>query len=115
MWLYTELGLDLPAVGERAPGPEFPFPRRYQTMVISTADPFLAIPSPDPIRQREEYFPILARFVARLREAEDESLDGATVGVEGVDPTPFITEWFEHLAADVSVRLCSRDRLMNIA
>jgi hypothetical protein len=71
-WLYTELGIDLPVLDTGSSSPSNP----HET--------------------------ILARYVARLEEAEEESLDGEVLGVEGVDPTVEVMEWSEGLKSEVS-------------
>ena len=60
-----------------------------------------------PLISEGQYEQILARFVARWEEAEDEALEGDTLGVEGVDPTESIMEWAEKLKAEVRLRICS--------
>lgn len=46
---------------------------------------------------------IFARFVVRLEEAEvhGEPIEGTHVGLEGVDPTPALTEWAENLRVEL--------------
>ena len=64
----------------------------------------LALPTPDVTSEpvtTSEYEQILARFVARWEEAEDEGLEGDTLGVEGVDPTTDIMEWAETLKTEL--------------
>jgi len=98
-WLYTELGIPLPRPGEPVPSSkEFPYPRPFRSAVAGRQDPFVVAPTPDPERQRREYFPLFSEFVGKLQEAEEGREVG---GVEGVDPTLVLIEWFEHLKTDV--------------
>jgi protein regulator of cytokinesis 1 len=100
-WLYTELGILLPMASEPLPSTaEFPYPKPFQSKVGRRTDPFRVMPSPDPERQRREYMPLFAAYVSKLQEAVDEGREAG--GVEGVDPTPTLIEWFEHLKSDVS-------------
>lgn len=95
----------LPSIGDPIPGEEeFPFPHTPATTNFSTSpsDPFVVASLPDPQQQRRVYFPVFAKYVARLQEAADEELEGETVGVEGIEPTLSLVDWFERLVTDVS-------------
>jgi hypothetical protein len=46
------------------------------------------------------YDAILARYVSRLTEGDDEAFE--TLGVEGVDPTLDVMEYFDSLKTEVS-------------
>ena len=99
-WLYTELGIALPSPGDPTPSSqEFPYPRAFRSAAAGRQDPFTVTPAPDPERQRREYFPLFAMFVSKLQEVEEGQEVG---GIEGVDPTLVLVEWFEHLKTDVS-------------
>lgn len=102
-WLYAELGVPLPSLDSPIPGDEFPFPYPASpaNLAASTSDPFLVVQPPDTEKQRQEYFPVFARFVARLTEAADEDLDREVIGVEGVEPSLPLMDWFERLVNDV--------------
>lgn len=107
-WLFTELGVLLPLPTEPVPSmTEFPFPKPYQSKVVNKGDPFVVAPVPDPVRQRNEYFPLFAAFVSKLQEAVDEGRDVG--GIEGIDPTPILIEWFEHLKADLEEEKARRE------
>jgi protein regulator of cytokinesis 1 len=98
--LYTDLGILLPQVTDPIPSmSEFPYPRPFHSTVATRTDPFSVSPAPDPDRQRREYFPLFASFVSKLQEAVDEGRDAG--GVEGIDPSLILIEWFEHLQIDV--------------
>lgn len=99
-WLYTELGILLPLPANPIPSSkEFPYPRPFRSAVAGKQDPFSVAPTPDPERQRREYFPLFAAFVGKLQEVEEGKEVG---GVEGIDPSLVLIEWFEHLKTDVS-------------
>lgn len=99
-WLYTELGILLPTPSDPIPSAKaFPYPRAFQSKVAARSDPFIVSPAPDQGRQRKEYFPLFTAFVSKLQEAVEENRDIS--GVEGVDPTLILIEWFEHLKTDV--------------
>lgn len=99
--LYTDLGILLPQASDPIPSmKEFPYPKPFVSKVATKLDPFSVAPAPDPDRQRREYFPLFAAFVSKLQEAVDEGRDVG--GVEGIDPTVILIEWFERLQADVS-------------
>lgn len=101
-WLCAELGIPLPnLLNPVPPMEELPYPRARTEPAKDPSDPFLDVPLPDPQKQREEYYPIFAQFVARLQEAEDEELDGELIGVEKVEPSLMLMDWFERLQADV--------------
>ena len=102
-WLCTELGIPLPnLLNPVPPMDELPYPRAHTKPVNDPSDPFVDVPPPDPQKQREAYFPIFAQFVAKLQEAEDEELDGELIGVEKVEPSLALMDWFERLQSDVS-------------
>ncbi|KAG8816432.1 hypothetical protein FRC19_000363, partial [Serendipita sp. 401] len=107
-WLYTELGILLPTPADPIPSStEFPYPRPYQSKVAAKMDPFVVAPAPDPRRQRAEYFPIFAAYVGKLQEAMEEGRDPG--GVEGVDPTQMLVEWFERLKVDLEEEKTHRE------
>lgn len=98
--LYTDLEISLPSIADPIPSTaEFPYPRHYQSKVATKSDPFSVTPAPDPERQRREYFPLFAAFATKIQQAKEGEEIG---GVEGVDPTPMLIEWFERLRMDVS-------------
>ena len=99
-WLYTELGILLPLPADPTPSSkDFPYPRPFRSTVAGKKDPFSVAPTPDPERQRREYLPLFAAFVSKLQEVEEGREVG---GVEGIDPSVVLIEWFEHLKSDVS-------------
>jgi protein regulator of cytokinesis 1 len=101
-WLCAELGIPLPnPLNPIPPMDELPYPRARTKPVKDPSDPFVDVPLPDPQKQREEYYPIFAQFVAKLQEAEDEDLDGDFIGVEKVEPSLALMDWFERLQTDV--------------
>jgi len=103
-WLCAELGITLPNPLNPVPSmSELPYPRVRTKPVKDPSDPFVDVPPPDPQRQREEHYPIFVQFVARLQEAEDEELDGDLIGVEKVEPSLALMDWFERLLTDVCV------------
>ncbi|KAG8796120.1 hypothetical protein FRC17_008028, partial [Serendipita sp. 399] len=107
-WLYTELGILLPTPADPVPSTaEFPYPRPYQSKVAAKLDPFSVAPAPNLIRQRNEYLPIFAAYVGKLQEAMEEGRDSG--GVEGVDPTQMLVEWFERLKADLEEEKIRRE------
>ncbi|PVF98682.1 hypothetical protein CPB86DRAFT_814523 [Serendipita vermifera] len=107
-WLYTELGILLPISSEPLPSiTDFPYPKPFQSKVARRTDPFRVMPSPDPQRQRNEYMPLFAAYVTKLQEAVDEGREAS--GVEGVDPTPTLIEWFEHLKSDLDEEKSRRE------
>lgn len=55
------------------------------------------------------YDQILARYVARWEEAEDEGLESDTLGVEGVDPTNGVMQWAESLKVELEQRKAHRE------
>src|SRR5258708_33225086 len=101
-WFCTELGISLPNLLHPVPSTgELPYPRARTKPVSDPSDPFVDVPPPDSQKQREEYYPIFAQFIARSQEAEDEELDGALIGVEKVQPSLALMDWFERLESDV--------------
>jgi len=101
-WLCAELGIPLPNPMNPVPQmDELPYPRARTKPVSDASDPFVDVPPPDPQKQRDDYYPIFAQYVARLQEAEDEELDGDLIGVEKVEPSLALMDWFERLHSDV--------------
>jgi hypothetical protein len=101
-WLCAELGIPLPTPLHPVPSiDELPYPRAHTKPVNDPCDPFVDVTPPDAQKQREEYFPIFAQFVVRLQEAEDEELDGDLIGVEKVEPSLALMDWFERLQSGV--------------
>lgn len=101
-WLCAELGIPLPSLLQPIPPiEELPYPRARTKPVGDPSDPFVDVPPPDPQKQRQEYYPIFAQFIGRLQEAEDEELDGDLIGVEKVEPSLALMDWFERLHSDV--------------
>lgn len=101
VWFYAELGLSLPttdvcggSLGGTSPG---------------------AGPSCGKIGQSPgSYEDILARFVARWEEAEDEALEGDMLGVEGVDPTNGVMEWAEGLKSELEQLKAHRESQIQV-
>lgn len=52
-----------------------------------------------PLPSTTSYDGILARYVSRLTEGDDEAFE--TLGVEGVDPTLDVMEYFDSLKVEV--------------
>ena len=101
-WLCAELGIPLPNLLHPVPPmEELPYPRARTKPVGDPSDPFVDVLPPDPEKQREAFYPIFAQFIARLQEAEDEELDGDLIGVEKVEPSLALMDWFERLQSDV--------------
>ncbi|EJD45473.1 hypothetical protein AURDEDRAFT_184724 [Auricularia subglabra TFB-10046 SS5] len=96
-WLHTELGIPLPELDD------CDLTRTTYAHVrptsLSSDDPF-ATPQGEDITGHARVF---AQYVARLEEAENESLavDSETLGVEGVEPTVDLLAWTDRLKADL--------------
>lgn len=112
--LHEELALPLPAETEIVA-----FPRSLSGLSTpsSTSDPFISSirssfgPSSTSSKLSEDdlrsYSAIFGRFVSRLEEALDESMDldgpgNEMFGVENVEPTVGLIKWAEGLKDDVS-------------
>ncbi|KZW01124.1 hypothetical protein EXIGLDRAFT_603456 [Exidia glandulosa HHB12029] len=111
-WLHTELGIALPCLDDdplslAVFSPElglavrpFPLPKSHSISSLAQGpDPFAAPPTED----ARHCGRIFAQYVARLEEAENESLamDADTLGVEGVEPTLGLVAWAERVKYDL--------------
>ncbi|GJJ12968.1 hypothetical protein Clacol_007215 [Clathrus columnatus] len=115
-WLHEELGLTLPAESEM-----IAFPRSISgSSTLSTSDLFMtstrsssgftttttnSVIKP-PEDELQSYNAVFGRFVSRLQEASDESLDlegpgNEAFGVEDVEPTIGLMKWVEGLRHDL--------------
>ncbi|KAI0313957.1 microtubule associated protein-domain-containing protein [Amylostereum chailletii] len=120
-WLYQELGIsppeveDLPSSAGSASSLGIPpTSRPPSSLGSSSSDPFLmSTPTPgsrtkpitpaflfptsehfDPDANERAFQRIFARFAVALEEADDEALlDGRTIGLEGVEPSPGLLAW----------------------
>ncbi|TFK37089.1 microtubule associated protein-domain-containing protein [Crucibulum laeve] len=114
-WLYTELGITPPTLDDLPSSSSNSFIACVSSNVSTSShpgDPFLAsTPTPasraisiTPLLFREDILPtpeadyqrIFAKFVARMEEADDESLpetQHVPIGLENVDPTPGLLSW----------------------
>lgn len=126
-WLHSELGLpppsldDLPSSSANSRNGSLSFPSRHSyTSATAPLDPFAAsTPTPSsrtrpltPLLFQEafhsspetEYQRIFATFVARIEEADDESLpegQNIHVGLENVEPTPGLLTWAVNLRSSL--------------
>ncbi|TFK70232.1 hypothetical protein BDN72DRAFT_888069 [Pluteus cervinus] len=120
-WLYTELGMSPPALEDLSMSSSSLASSSTSSRPgsSSSSDPF-AISTPTPACRgrpitpflfrdetttpESEYPRILARFMARLEEADDEALtEGQSVpfGLENVEPTPGLLRWTASLQSSL--------------
>lgn len=82
-----------------------PFLSASQTLATSTPNTSATSAKPDD-DNIVLYHTVFGRFVARLQEASDESLDldgpgNDAFGVEGVEPTSGLMQWAENTKSEV--------------
>ncbi|KAG9025159.1 hypothetical protein FRB95_010487 [Tulasnella sp. JGI-2019a] len=102
VWFYTELGLQLPT------------PLDASLSLGSGNVPSSSASGGRMGQTPGSYDQILARFVARWEEAEDEALEGDTLGVEGVDPTNGVMDWAEQLKAELEQLKAHRESQIQV-
>jgi hypothetical protein len=103
VWLYSELGIDPPVI------------ETIEDLSVIIADEQMSCgegssmsltPRPGApggggsTNSDNPYDAILARYVSRVSEGDDEAFE--TLGVEGVDPTLDVMEYFDSLKTEVS-------------
>ncbi|KAG8880514.1 hypothetical protein FRB98_005042 [Tulasnella sp. 332] len=103
VWFYTELGLQLPTPFEES-----------LSLGGGTSIPSSSSASGRIGPSSGSHDQILARFVARWEEAEDEALEGDTLGVEGVDPTNGVMEWAEQLKTELEELKAHRESQIQV-
>lgn len=103
VWFYSELGIELPVVETIE---DLSVIIADEQMSCGEGSSMSSTPRNDApsaggdTNSDNPYDAILARYVSRLSEGDDEAFE--TLGVEGVDPTLDVMEYFDTLKTEVS-------------